>query len=499
MQQAQLADGTILEFPDETSQDVIDLTVKRHLNENKPVLNRFLSGVGGSLLNQAGSAAELISPRIGENLKEYGQQGLDIAQGTAGQAGKTLGDILPYFAIGGGGLAAQSAKTALLSGLTTEGTPKERLAQGAESGVTNAILGKTVSSAGSAIQSLLKNKAEQSAIKNADMAGTISALKEGRQAGFVVNPTDVNPTWYNNILASIGGKAAMNQAQQARNALPATALAKETLNLPKTTQLNQEAFDSVIAKNMKPYTDLASLPEPTPLAKGYSGPKTVYNAKNDLKDLKALRDEVRQLSKTQEINYSSQNAEQLKSAFNKIDDINSRFKARAEAAGKPEYIPQFDEARTNLAKLATIEDAVNKVTGRIDARAFGKLIDKNAPLTGPIAVAGRFEQAFPMSIREPEKVPSEFVNQLTRGILPFAVGGAAYGGTQDPETALLSGAATMAAPGLARKILLSKGYQKAFANIPIAKPSTTLSIINAILQNEATKRSIPAISRELTQ
>jgi hypothetical protein len=469
--------------------------------QEKPVLNRFLSGVGGSLLNQSGNAAELISPRVGEKLQEYGQEGLDTAQGSAGQYGKTLGAVLPYFATGGGGLAAQSAKTALLSGLTTEGTPEERLSEAGQAGATNVVLGGALKGAGGVLSKWLKGSAEKAAIKNAeaDIAGSIAALNEGRKAGFVVNPADVNPTWYNNILASIGGKAAMNQAQQARNVKPATVLAKETLDLPKTAQLNQETFDAVVAKNMKPYEDLASLPEPTPLAKGYSGPKKVYNAKDDLRDLKALRDEVRQLSKTQEINYSSQNAEQLKSAFNKIDDINSRFKVRAEAAGKKEYIPQFEEARVNLAKLATVEKAVNKVTGKIDARAFGKLIDKNAPLTGPIAIAGRFEQAFPMSIREAEKIPSEFVNQLARGVLPFAVGGSAAYAGQDPTTIIASTLATMAAPGAARKLLLSKAYQKAFANIPKAKPSSTLSIIDAILQNEATKRSIPAISRELTQ
>lgn len=62
--------------------------------------SRFLSGVGGSLLDAAGNVAELI-PGVSQNnpVSMAGEQGLNQATGTAGSVGKFVGSAVPYVAL----------------------------------------------------------------------------------------------------------------------------------------------------------------------------------------------------------------------------------------------------------------------------------------------------------------------------------------------------------------------------------------------------------------
>jgi len=461
--------------------------------------SQFLSGIGGSILNQASNVADLLPNKgISEKLSQWGQEGINNAPGSAGKAGQLVGDIAPSMLLPGS-LPAQVVGNGLLTAATTKGDLKERAKSGAEAATINAVLGKLTDVAGNAFAQKFAKSKKAANVVNADRAGRQAALEEARKANFVISPDEANPSFMNELLASIGGKAATKQAVQQANVGPATAAARTDLGLAPDALLNEKTFDAFIKQNLKPYKAVEALPTPLSLAQGYSVGRALPTAKQDMRDLKVAYDDVRALNRVQAgPNFSTENREKINKAKDLINTIENRFTQRAQAAGKPELVDQLQQARVNFGKLGTVEDSVNKVTGTVDGKAFGKRIDTGKPLTGAMRVAGELEQSFPNAIREAEKIPSPGVNQLMRTMAPLMFGGAGYqvGGN---EGAALGAIGSLLAPGMARKILLSPGYQKAFANIPKAEASKTLKVAEQILKSKMTKRVIPGISKEMAQ
>lgn len=82
MRQAQLADGTILEFPDETTDEVMDRTVQEYLQSNQPQEDKVAPGGLTSLVT--GQAPERTTGQ--ELARQGGLSGRYLAEGLAGIA-----------------------------------------------------------------------------------------------------------------------------------------------------------------------------------------------------------------------------------------------------------------------------------------------------------------------------------------------------------------------------------------------------------------------------
>lgn len=133
--QAHLADGTVLEFPDDTPDHVIDASVKGHLASggNDSALEGFVKGVQKPLDNMA---SWLGNTQVGQTLDDLGEKiGLprstDVAaynnvrrgenSRTGWQAAGNFAGTLPTVALPGGVLAQGAASGALLSDADTLG------------------------------------------------------------------------------------------------------------------------------------------------------------------------------------------------------------------------------------------------------------------------------------------------------------------------------------------------------------------------------------------
>jgi len=459
-----------------------------------PAVNRFLSGVGGRVLKDASNVAALTpANQLQQWLSEQGESGLGKATGTAGEAGKFVGENVKYLIGGAGSLPVQSIKSGLISAATEEGAAGDRLKSGIETGVINLGTGKAFDKLGGYLLAKKLAPSENAKILNADNAGKIAAQKAGMDVGFVNSPSEANPTLLNNLLESIAGKAAVRQESQLLNAHKSTLMTRRGLELADDTALDDAAFKSVLEKNYQPYQKIAKLPTPPSLAQGYSGSRPVFNAKEDLNALKTAQANARELYRSNLINPHPDTKALFDAEKATIAAIEARFKDRAIKAGKPEMVDELMKARENIAKVYTAKDATNKVTGMVDARDFGKRIDKDKPLTGPMRIAGEWEQAFPNSIRDPEHVPAANVNQLMHAILP-AIGGTAGGVLGGVPGAIAGVVGAEIAPRIAKSLLLSKPYQKAFAKIPTAEKSKIVSMVEQIINNDLRKRSMPIVS-----
>lgn len=167
----------------QAAKDAGDFELEQHIyglleampeKPEKSAPSRFLSGVGGKVLEAAGAASDAYSGLTGgfspsgEWVKQKAQEGLQNSlandeQGiTAGDAGKFMGAALPYLALPGGSLPAAIAQNAGTAALTTPGSLEDRAkSAGITAGFTGAapgvgmLAGKAANLAGGGVANII--------------------------------------------------------------------------------------------------------------------------------------------------------------------------------------------------------------------------------------------------------------------------------------------------------------------------------------------------------
>jgi hypothetical protein len=140
--------------------------------------------------------------------------------------------------------------------------------------------------------------------------------------------------------------------------------------------------------------------------------------------------------------------------------------------GQPELLKQFRDARTLIAKTYSVEGALNKSTGTVDARKLAGQIQRNKPLTGELREAGEFAARFPKAANTVESMGSLPQNSP----LDFAAGG--IGSAMSGNLLPLAGA--IAGRPIARKLALSDLIQGG-----LGKPQTQSKLRELLSSPEA--------------
>jgi len=74
--------------------------------------------------------------------------------------------------------------------------------------------------------------------------------------------------------------------------------------------------------------------------------------------------------------------------------------------GATDLLKNFRDARQLIAKTYSVENALNKTTGTVDAKKLGAMVDKGKPLTGELRAAADFANRFPKAVQTVEKMGS---------------------------------------------------------------------------------------------
>jgi hypothetical protein len=350
----------------------------------------------------------------------------------------------------------------------------------AGTGLTKAALGKV--SAKAAAQNAI-----EMAKQNALLAPKRAVLETAQKAGYVVPQSEVASTFWNNRLEGIAGKAALNQESVLRNQQAVTAQARKAIGIADDVPLTGRVIDDAIKAQYKPYEDIAALPTPPSPARGYSAPHSVINSKALLEELKQARHDSQAWYKTAEA--QGGNPEMVataKALSNRAKAIEKEFENRAIAAGKPELVPQLREARTNIAKVYSVDKARNVATGEIDPRIIGAQLDK-APkkITGELKQIGEFQQAFPKYAKAGEVQQTPGVSKIEAVTsIGGGFGGAALGG---PVGAFVGAMIPLASTPI-RNLLLSPWYQSRLLKLMEKNPSKVKAFM-AKATNKSVNRS----------
>lgn len=332
------------------------------------------------------------------------------------------------------------------------------------------------------------------AAANSTRTGTVNNALD---AGLGVTPSEVDPTWWTNMLESFGGKAATGKAQSASNAERIPALIREDLHLPPTAPLNgetmQTARDTAYAVGYKPVADLPAInwdpefvKEITKLSPASAGGAVKNPAQGPIDDLLAsltnrgqwtgeqLVRDIRELRKQASDNFRASGmpggnpgAQDLAHVQQRAADALEGMAQRAitRQGGSPDALQLMREARQYIARTHSAEDALIAGSDMADPRVLARMADKGRPLSGNMETIGKAANVFPRSFQDPTRATGADVS-VVNTMIGAALGGGAGELADHGYMGAMAGplALALARKG-ARSAVLSKASQNRLRDV----------------------------------
>lgn len=471
----------------------------RQIASNVPLLNRL------DALNP-----EKVQAEIDESRK------LDapLMRTGGGVTGNILGNVAMTAAIPGassvGGATAIGAGLGAVQPVAEGESRLLNTAIGAGSGAAGQVVGRKVAQVIGRKTAESLDDAQRVAAANSARDTTLAA---GREAGYVVPPSQAGGGVLSRSLEGLSNKANVAQTASSRNQSVTNDLARKALGLADDAPINEATMRAVRAEAAQAYQAVEGLPRVlwdqefergvNALARNKLGGVTSNPADDAINGLmselranpawsgQALVSDIKNLREMAKANLNA--AERAggdvgKSALGKaqmkaaelLEDLAER---NLSLNGVPQnLISNFRDARRLIAKTYTVENAILEGGGNVSARKLAAALNRGAPLEGELATAARFANAFPKAAQDTGTMGSVPMFTLTDLVL------GAGGGAVNPAFAALA-----AARPAARNIALSGPVQNALAS-PSYGPSRMLTLADLVAWNPAVRASIPGAS-----
>jgi hypothetical protein len=425
---------------------------------------------GQNMLGGVGKVADMLVDKptewLGEKSRELAQRlGLSPeASGVIGSFAKTAPQALSYLIPG----------------------------REAASGISNTV--KTAERAGSRA---LKSREATLA------SGTPSTplVGKAREMGYVLKPSEAGGSTTAKTAEGLAGSPKLSGEMSVKNQKVTNRVGAEVIGAPKGAKLSPKVIADSKKPHNKVYREMGDLGEraasPEYSAEIASIGRTPGNsfptAKNPrIEELKTAYDEprfhsrdailhIRQLRKDSKKNIKSQDPvnnslghAQMQVA-NAIENELERF---AVAQGKPDLVKRFKAARTELAKIHTVETATLR-NGDLSAPKLAAMQERGVPLTGPLKDVADIATEFGEVTREATKVKNKTPVTALEGI--FGAAGPAIAALGGHPAIGVPAIAGMAARPITRRVLSSNRYQNKLAGAP-RKPGVVHKTVRELLK-----------------
>jgi hypothetical protein len=296
------------------------------------------------------------------------------------------------------------------------------------------------------------------------------SIQQARDLGYVIPPTQANPSMLNRAMEGIAGKISTAQNASARNQQITNELAAKSLGLPKDTPITPEVITNLRSKAGEAYTNLglsgqviadkSYINALDDIAKPYvtamqgfpdSPPNPVLNLVQSLKspsfDASSAVEKIKQLRTSADDAFRTGNSDIGRASKKAADAIEGALETHLSKTNQTDLLSKFRDARQLIAKTYTIEKAANTTTGTVDAKKLAAQLQRGKPLSGELKSIAQFSQAFPKASQATEAMGS--LPQLSP--LDYAAG--LLGGVS--TTGGLGAAAILARPALRAAALSS--------------------------------------------
>lgn len=501
-------------------------------NSNSPVgseisamLSNAASGAGKAFVDLGRGAGQWLGLVSRQDVQDSRTRDAPLMATGAGKVGNIVGNV----AATAPALAIPGANTVAGAGLIGAATGALQPSVSTGETVRNIGIGGALGAGGQAAANFIANRAGQAIANRAQTAADLASanserdavLEAGRQAGYVIPPTEVNPSATATTLESISGKAATKQAAQAQNQVVTNKLVATDLGLPTNAPITRSALEQVrqkagqvyaqikqagqIATDSKYLTDLTQITNiPEEVTKEFPG---ATNAAADKID--ALINSLSQdkFSAAGAVEYAKRLRQQASANFaeaavSKSADVRALAQAQykganaleemigrhLDASGMADLVPAWNEARTTIAKSYQAQAALKG--GNVSATRLASQLQKGQPMSDGFGLVARFADHF----GDATKLPKGGVGVSK---LAATVGGggaltAAFTGNLPLAGALAAGTA---APYAVRQGLLSDLGQRVLATPSYAPGTLGTLTLNALKQTP--RAVLPAIAATL--
>ena len=306
----------------------------------------------------------------------------------------------------------------------------------------------------------------------------VQSIQQARDLGYVIPPTQANPSMLNRTIEGIAGKLSTAQNASARNQQITNELAAKSLGLPKDTPITPEVITKLRTDAGQAYTNLGLSGKVIPdasyiqaldnIAQPYRAamlgfpnaqPSPVINLVQSLKsnffDASSAVEKIKQLRTSADDAFRTGNTDIGRASKKAADAIENALEVHLSKTGQTDLLNKFKDARQLIAKTYTIEKAANTTTGTIDAKKLAAQLQKGKPLSGELKSIAQFSQAFPKASQATEGMGS--LPQLSPlDYFAGVVGGVSTGG--------LGAGAVLARPALRAAALSSPVQNRLIPN-----------------------------------
>jgi hypothetical protein len=466
-------------------------------------VDRFLSGAGKAMVDIGRGAGQLVGLVDKQDVQASRERDAPLMATGAGKAGAIAGGIataVPAALIPG-------ANTVAGAGLIGAGYGLLQPAESLQERGLNTAVGGAAGAAGQAIgqkvsqfaANRIASRAGQASVKAEQNAVRDTTLQVSKKAGYVVPPSQTNPTVTNRVLETVSGKAATEQAAMAKNQVVTNRLVRKSLGLGESTPLTRKTLEAIRKREGGVYKEISAFGEIVPDGQYVDDladiAKSIDDVAKDFPDANVganeevgtlvnslLRDKfqassameyIKQLRKSASGNLSGLNvADPSKRALGAaqrdgaaaLEEVVMRH---LKANGKGALADQFDKSRTLIAKTYSVENALNESSGNVVAANLARDLKKGKPLSGELETVAKFAQAFPDSAREAKRSVGVSALDAVLGASGYAAAGPA-------------GAALPLARYGARGAILSKPYQAGMTTPNYQQGATGKALLEAV-------------------
>lgn len=248
-----------------------------------------------------------------------------------------------------------------------------------------------------------------------------AAIESARAAGYVIPPSQARDSAINKTLEGISGKASVSQAASMKNQAITNRLANETLGLAPDVQLGPEVLDAVRKEAGKAYEAVAGLGD-FAVTGGVKLPKEVgvrsvldpytmtpsnkVDAGELVRAWKQANADATAYYRAYGRDANPETLAKAKGAAETAKKVDEFLSTQLKNAKLDDMLDALKAARVQIAKTYSVENALNPVTGNVDAKKFASQLEKGKVLSGGIKTAGQFASQFKQAAQMPEKMGS---------------------------------------------------------------------------------------------
>lgn len=395
------------------------------------------SGAGKAFVDLARGAGQYLGLTSRQDVQDSRERDAPLMATTAGKVGNIGGNIaatLPALAIPGANTVAGAgligAATGALQPSISTGETLRNTALGGALGAGGQAVGNVVAAGA---QRILNGRNTAAATAQSVNAERDAVLQAGRQAGYVVPPTEVNPSATATALESVSGKAATKQAAQVQNQTVTNRLVAHDLGLPPNTPITQQALGQVRQQAGQVYRRVGQAGAITPDAQFVQDIHGIQNVSQNVQAgfpgavtpagdrIDALVTSLDQpgFTSAQALEYTKRLRQQASANFTvagRSGDPEARALAQAQirgadaledmigrhlqSNGQPDLLNAFQEARTTIAKSYQAQAALKG--GNVNAQRLAAQLQRSRPMTDGFGLIARFADHFSNATKLPQ-------------------------------------------------------------------------------------------------